>query len=52
LFLRSKPCPESQSKESTVTRGFAASFRFGAHADFINGWDQEELAKLVAGRNY
>ncbi len=33
-------------------RAQVASGRFGAHADFINGWDQEELSKLVAGRNY
>jgi hypothetical protein len=23
----------------------------GAHADFMNGWDQEALAKIVAGLN-
>jgi hypothetical protein len=28
-----------------------ASGKFGAHADFINGWDQQALATLVAGRN-
>ena len=28
-----------------------ASGRFGTHADFMNGWDQESLAKLVAGLN-
>ena len=33
-------------------RAQVASGRFAAHADFINGWDQEELARLVAGRNY
>lgn len=29
-----------------------ASGRFGAHADFINGWDQDALARLVTGLNY
>jgi hypothetical protein len=29
-----------------------ASGRFAAHADFINGWDQDVLAKLVAGMNH
>jgi len=28
-----------------------SSGRFGAHADFINGWDQEVFARLVAGLN-
>jgi hypothetical protein len=28
-----------------------ASGRFGAHADFMNGWDQNVLAKLVAERS-
>jgi hypothetical protein len=28
-----------------------ASGRFGTHADFMNGWDQQALAKLVAGLN-
>ena len=28
-----------------------ASGRFGAHADFMNGWDQDVLAKLVAERS-
>ena len=28
-----------------------ASGRFGAHADFMNGWDQVELERLVAERN-
>lgn len=31
--------------------GQVASGRFGAHADFINGWDQEALSKLVATLN-
>jgi Domain of unknown function (DUF1996) len=31
------------------TSAVVASGRFGAHADFVNGWDQEALAKLVAG---
>ena len=28
-----------------------ASGRFGAHADFMNGWDQPELERLVAERD-
>jgi Domain of unknown function (DUF1996) len=28
-----------------------ASGKFGAHADFINGWDQQAFATLVAGLN-
>jgi Domain of unknown function (DUF1996) len=28
-----------------------SSGKFSAHADFINGWDQNELARLVAGLN-
>lgn len=28
-----------------------ASGRFGAHADFMNGWDQAELERLVAERS-
>jgi hypothetical protein len=28
-----------------------SSGRFAAHADFMNGWDQQALAKLVAGLN-
>lgn len=28
-----------------------ASGKFAAHADFMNGWDQDELASLVAGLN-
>jgi Domain of unknown function (DUF1996) len=32
-------------------RAQLSSGRFGAHADFINGWDQEALAGLVAGLN-
>ena len=28
-----------------------ASGRFGAHTDFMNGWDQVELERLVAERN-
>jgi hypothetical protein len=28
-----------------------ASGRFGGHADFMNGWDQEAFARLVAGLN-
>jgi hypothetical protein len=33
-------------------RAQVASGRFGAHADFMNGWDQGVLAKFVAGLNY
>jgi Domain of unknown function (DUF1996) len=29
-----------------------ASGRFGAHADFMNGWDQVELERLVAERDF
>lgn len=29
-----------------------ASGKFAAHADFINGWDQKALEKLVSGLNY
>ena len=32
-------------------RPVQASGRFGAHADFVNGWDQETLEKLVAALN-
>jgi hypothetical protein len=28
-----------------------ASGRFGAHADFVNGWNQDALAAIVAGLN-
>ncbi|HEX4746153.1 MAG TPA: DUF1996 domain-containing protein [Gaiellaceae bacterium] len=29
-----------------------SSGRFGAHADFMNGWDQAELERLVTERNF
>jgi hypothetical protein len=29
-----------------------ASGRFAAHADFMNGWDQVELERLVAERDF
>ena len=29
-----------------------ASGKFAAHADFMNGWDQQVLARLVSGLNY
>jgi hypothetical protein len=29
-----------------------ASGRFGTHADFINGWEPDELARLVTGLNF
>ena len=28
-----------------------ASGRFAAHADFMNGWDQEAFERVVAGLN-
>ena len=36
---------------STELRPTQASGRYGAHADFMNGWDQETLATLVAALN-
>ena len=36
---------------SDVVRPVQASGRFGAHADFVNGWDQETLEALVAALN-
>lgn len=35
----------------TERRPIQASGRFGTHADFINGWDQDTLAALVAALN-
>ena len=32
--------------------GVLASGRLGGHADFINGWEPDDLALLVAGLNY
>jgi len=34
-----------------LVRPLQASGRFGAHADFVNGWDQETLERLVAAMN-
>ena len=34
-----------------LVRPFQAAGRFGAHADFVNGWDQETLEALVATLN-
>ena len=34
-----------------LVRPFQASGRFGAHADFVNGWDQDTLEALVATLN-
>jgi hypothetical protein len=35
-----------------VPRGSqVSSGRFGAHADFMNGWDPDVLARLVAERS-
>jgi hypothetical protein len=43
LILLYPPVPKS----ATVASG-----KFGAHADFMNGWDQAELERLVADLNY
>ena len=40
-------CPASVPLGSQVASG-----RFGAHADFINGWNQTELERLVAERDF
>jgi Domain of unknown function (DUF1996) len=56
-------CPEShQVRLPTITVLFLyaptskiarpASGKFGAHGDFMNGWDQSLLARLVSGLNY
>ena len=37
--------------ETERVQPIQASGRFGTHADFINGWDQDTLAKLVATLN-
>ena len=34
-----------------LVRPLQASGRFGSHADFVNGWDQETLERLVAALN-
>jgi hypothetical protein len=33
-------------------RAQVASGRFGVHADFMNGWDEDAFSKFVAGLNY
>jgi Domain of unknown function (DUF1996) len=56
-------CPESHPvRLPTITVLFLyaptskfarpASGKFGAHGDFMNGWDQSLLARLVSGLNY
>ncbi len=37
---------------SVPARAQLASGRYGLHADFINGWDEDDLARLVIGLNY
>lgn len=37
--------------ETEQARPIQASGRYGTHADFINGWDQDTLAALVAALN-
>ena len=34
-----------------LVRPLQASGRFGSHADFVNGWEQETLERLVAALN-
>jgi hypothetical protein len=43
LILLYPPVPKS---------AMVASGKFAAHADFMNGWDQDELERLVADLNY
>ena len=38
--------------DSVPKRARLASGKFGLHADFINGWDEDVLEQLVAGLNY
>jgi hypothetical protein len=38
--------------DSVSNRARLASGKYGLHADFINGWDEDVLARLVAGLNY
>ena len=38
--------------DSVPKRARLASGKFGLHADFMNGWDEDVLARLVAGLNY
>ncbi len=35
-----------------AVRAALASGKFGGHADFINGWDPDDLALLVSGLNF
>jgi Domain of unknown function (DUF1996) len=61
-YAKNGACPASHGIEvptialivlyPPVPRGAqVASGRFGAHADFMNGWDREAFTKLVAGLN-
>ncbi|MGH3017662.1 MAG: DUF1996 domain-containing protein, partial [Gaiellaceae bacterium] len=56
-------CPESHPTplptialvlvyDSVPKRARLASGKYGLHADFMNGWDEDVLASLVAGLNY
>ncbi len=38
--------------DSVPKRARLASGKFGLHADFMNGWDEDVLARLVTGLNY
>ena len=38
--------------DSVPKRARLASGKFGLHADFINGWDEDVLQRLVDGLNY
>ena len=37
--------------ETERGRTLQASGRFGTHADFVNGWDQAKLERLIAALN-
>jgi Domain of unknown function (DUF1996) len=61
-YAKHGACPASHSRAlPTITlivlypplpvQAVVASGRFGAHADFVNGWDQDALATFVAGLN-
>jgi hypothetical protein len=38
--------------DSVPKRARLASGKFGLHADFMNGWDEDVLQKLVDGLNF
>jgi hypothetical protein len=38
--------------DSVPKRARLASGKYGLHADFINGWDEEVLERLVSGLNF